>query len=122
MTDSFSYLQVSLRFCRLYNIQPSLQEKLLVIRLPSCSSLLEVNLFSQGRIIFHESKEFWIELVTTTPEGQNHSKVKALYTSIDNNTILLQVVSTPVYMYHGFKASLILFSRWASCANACGTN
>lgn len=34
-----------------------------------------------------------IELVTTTAEGENDSSVKALYTSIDNNTILLQVVS-----------------------------
>ena len=34
-----------------------------------------------------------IELVTTTAEGESDSSVKTLYTSIDNNTILLQVVS-----------------------------
>lgn len=47
----------------------------------------------QGRVIFHESSEFWIELLTTTPEKQNNSHVKISYTSIDDNhTILLQVV------------------------------
>ena len=44
-------------------------------------------------MIFHESREFMIELVTTTAEGESDSSVKTLYTSIDNNTILLQVVS-----------------------------
>ncbi|KAL9986473.1 hypothetical protein ACROYT_G000628 [Oculina patagonica] len=45
-----------------------------------------------GRIIFHESSEFWIELLTTTQEKQNNSQVKISYTSLDNNeTILLQV-------------------------------
>ena len=34
-----------------------------------------------------------MELVTTTTEGESGSSVKTLYTSIDNNTILLQVVS-----------------------------
>lgn len=43
-------------------------------------------------MIFHESREFMIELVTTTAEGENDSSVETLYTSIDNNTILLQVV------------------------------
>ena len=47
----------------------------------------------QGNLIFHESREFMIELVTTTAEGENDSSVNALYTSIDNNSILLQVVS-----------------------------
>lgn len=34
-----------------------------------------------------------MELLTTTAEGESDSSVKTLYTSIDNNTILLQVVS-----------------------------
>ena len=52
----------------------------------------------QGKIIFHESNEFWIELQTTIPDGQvNNSEVKATYSSFDNETILLQVVSASLY-------------------------
>jgi len=52
----------------------------------------------QGKIIFHESNEFWIELQTTIPHGQmNNSEVKATYSSFDNQTILLQVVSASLY-------------------------
>ena len=52
----------------------------------------------QGKIIFHESNEFWTELQTTIPDGQmNNSEVKATYSSFDNETILLQVVSASLY-------------------------
>ena len=48
----------------------------------------------QGKIFFYESSEFWIELLTTTPEDDNNSLVKISYTALaDNNSILLEVVS-----------------------------
>ena len=45
-------------------------------------------------MFFYESSEFWIELLTTTPEDDNNSLVKISYTALaDNNSILLEVVS-----------------------------
>lgn len=48
-----------------------------------------------GRLLFHESNELWIELVTSASKGRNNSNIKTLYSSFDNNTILLQVYKLP---------------------------
>lgn len=54
----------------------------------------------QGKIFFYESSEFWIELLTTTPEDDNNSLVKISYTALaDNNSILLEVVSLFLTIY-----------------------